>query len=721
MGLKISRDAIVFCTSGLTDGVNGMIISHLNKAIRPINQLRMLEDATVVYFIARAPERRVFYIDVGNLPKLKAEQYLKDIMNRYRNKVVYDAKTGDVKNDKKYMSMLEDFWMPRRDGCFSLDTKIKLLDGRNVELGQLIVEHKLGKVNWVYSVSPTGKVVPGKISWAGVTRTDAEVLDVYLDNGEVITATPDHKFILRNGEKIEAQYLQAGSSLMPLYTENKIMYGDKDYEYLLDNESNKWITTHSMSSDFINVERTKSDVIHHENFNRFDNTPTNLRKMTKQDHLDLHAGYNSVWKTEEAVLKWKKALSESGKAFFDTEEGQKRKLEISENNKTCEAIWKGLATGRSKIKEIREFDKNTLSHEEYLLKWSKGLDKFNKAGTAHINKATDEKYSKYDIALIVEIIKKIDKQYILNKDIISNVSVVYPDFKESTLRYLLKRNGYDSIGEFLAKNISEDKIQPNRLYSVKSNHKVLKVVRRTDKIDVGTLTIDENHEYHDYHNFALSSGIFVMNSKGTQIESLPGAQNITGYLDSLTWFKEKMYESLNIPKSRLQQENGFSLGQSTSISRDEVTFQKFIDRLRNKFSQLLYDTLSTQLSLKGIVSKEEWNEIKPFIKLNFQKDNYFSELKEQEIWTTRFQMLSQVDNYLQKYISKEWVQRNILQMNDDDIVQMDKQMKKEAKDEACWPDWKLQGQVQQEQQIETMQTQAEISQEQMQQSPQPNQ
>lgn len=299
MSLKISNDAIIYATSGLIDQNTGMIISHLNKAIRPINQLRMLEDATVVYFIARAPERRVFYVDVGNLPKLKAEQYLKDIMNRYRNKMVYDAKTGDVKNDKKYMSMLEDFWMPRREG-----------------------------------------------------------------------------------------------------------------------------------------------------------------------------------------------------------------------------------------------------------------------------------------------------------------------------------------------------------------------------------------------------------GKGTEITTLQGAQNITGYLDSLGWFKEKMYESLNIPKSRLQQETGFSLGQSTTISRDEVKFQKFIDRLRNKFGQCIIDALKTQLILKGICNSYEWEDIKPFIKLDFQKDNYFSELKEQEIWTSRFTMLQTVDNYLQKYVSKEWVQRTILNLTDEEIETMDSQISAEAGDETAQPDWKLQMQAQ---------------------------
>jgi len=309
--LKISADGIIYATSGIVDGNTGMVLSYLHKAIRPINQLRMLEDATTVYFIARAPERRVFYVDVGNLPKLKAEQYLKDIMNRYRNKMVYDAKTGDVKNDKKYMSMIEDYFMPRRDG-----------------------------------------------------------------------------------------------------------------------------------------------------------------------------------------------------------------------------------------------------------------------------------------------------------------------------------------------------------------------------------------------------------NKGTEITSLPGAQNITGYLDSLDWFKEKMYESLSIPKSRLQAESGFSLGQSQTVSRDEVKFQKFIDRLRNKFGQIILDALKLQLRLKGICNESEWEEIyKGNIKLDFQKDNYFSELKNQELMTSRFTMLTLMDSALQKYVSKEWAQKNILMLTADDIAIMKEQMDAEKDDESCWPDWKLQGQVQSDQQMQMMQAQ----------------
>ena len=133
-GLKIAKDAITYVPSGLIDGNTGKVLSYLHKAIKPVNQLRMIEDALVIYRISRAPERRIFYIDVGNLPKVKAEQYLKDVMNRYRNKLVYDASTGEIRDDRNQMSMLEDFWLPRREG--GRGTEITTLPGGS-NLGEI--------------------------------------------------------------------------------------------------------------------------------------------------------------------------------------------------------------------------------------------------------------------------------------------------------------------------------------------------------------------------------------------------------------------------------------------------------------------------------------------------------------------------------------------------------------------------------------------------------
>ena len=133
-GMKMTKDSVAYCTSGLVDRNKGNTLSYLHKAIKSLNQLRMIEDSLVIYRLSRAPERRIFYIDVGNLPKVKAEQYLRDVMMRYRNKLVYDANTGEIRDDKKYMAMLEDFWLPRREG------------GRGTEITTLPGGQNLGEI-----------------------------------------------------------------------------------------------------------------------------------------------------------------------------------------------------------------------------------------------------------------------------------------------------------------------------------------------------------------------------------------------------------------------------------------------------------------------------------------------------------------------------------------------------------------------------------------------
>ena len=148
-GVKISTDAIIHTTSGITSAKGDIILSYLHKAIKPLNQLTSLSDSLVVYRVSRAPERRIFYIDVGNLPKQKADQYVKDQMTKFKNKVVYDSATGQIRDDRKFM-------------CYTLDTKVPLLDGRTLTLEEIISEYNLGKTNWVYSCDPiTGKFSPG--------------------------------------------------------------------------------------------------------------------------------------------------------------------------------------------------------------------------------------------------------------------------------------------------------------------------------------------------------------------------------------------------------------------------------------------------------------------------------------------------------------------------------------------------------------------------------
>ena len=280
-GIKIHPDAICYATSGMLDPTRKRILSYLHKAIKPVNQLRMMEDSLVIYRISRAPERRIFYIDVGNLPKGKAEEYLKGIMSQYRNKLVYDAKTGNIKDDRKHMSMLEDFFLPRREG-----------------------------------------------------------------------------------------------------------------------------------------------------------------------------------------------------------------------------------------------------------------------------------------------------------------------------------------------------------------------------------------------------------GRGTEISTLPGGENL-GQIDDIIYFQKRLYKSLNVPISRLEQEQQFTLGRSTEISRDEIKFKKFIDRLRKRFSDVFNQLLKTQLMLKGIITAQDWAEWKSYIAYDYIEDNYFAELKESEMMRERFDMLGTVDEYAGKYVSIEWIAKNVLKMDDDAIKEMEKQIQAE--------------------------------------------
>jgi len=166
--------------------------------------------------------------------------------------------------------------------------------------------------------------------------------------------------------------------------------------------------------------------------------------------------------------------------------------------------------------------------------------------------------------------------------------------------------------------------------------------------------------------------------RGTEITTLPGGENL-GQIDDILYFQKKLYKSLNVPSQRLEQESNFSLGRSTEISRDEVKFKKFIDRLRKRFSDIFMQLLKTQLILKGIITRDDWHNWKESITFDFIEDNYFAELKEAEIWRERFDMLATVDEYVGKYVSYEWIRKHVLKQSDEDIKELKAQIADEVK------------------------------------------
>jgi len=168
--------------------------------------------------------------------------------------------------------------------------------------------------------------------------------------------------------------------------------------------------------------------------------------------------------------------------------------------------------------------------------------------------------------------------------------------------------------------------------------------------------------------------------RGTEITTLPGGENL-GQIDDIIYFQKKLYRSLNVPVQRLEAEGTFNIGRSTEVTRDEIKFKKFIGRLRKKFSTLFIDLMKTQLILKGIFTEEEWNDIKQSINIDYLEDNHFSELKDAEILRDRVATLREMDEYVGRYYSREWIRKNVLHQTEEDMTEIDKQIKEEGSDE----------------------------------------
>lgn len=736
-GVKLTLDSVIYCPSGLIDPNSGMTLGNLHKAVKPTNQLKMVEDAVVIYRISRAPERRIFYVDVGNLPKLKAEQYVNDIMNKFRNKIVYDATTGEVRDDRRHLSMMEDFWMPRREGgkgteittlpggCFSMDTKVSLLDGRELSIREIETEINSGKTLWTYSCDEfTGEVKPGLISWAGVTQKSAKAMKLILDNGEEIICTPDHKFPIYGRGFVEAKDFTIGESLIPLYRKKEFISEHKklDYEMVFNNSSKKWVYTHRMVRSNIQLpleiyEQNFGDgyVVHHKDVNRHNNSPENLCLMSFKDHglyhrsisfppmlgtnaakakMDNERELNSEWykeRCEQSSINSKKywdSLTDAEyarvckrqsiiiQAYIDSldEEQRNARAEISRNNvkKATKAFIEKLIADEDFRKYISDINKEKWTDErkeeasirQSLLNKKIWGDEELGAERRVSHKQNQELiFDTYILCCIIDAVKGRTTHQVTKNDVVDllnenqecldrfaalNANKNVPNWKPedgftgSILTKCVTRfGGYDSWKDFRVKESLH-------------NHRIVSIEYLDDEIEVGTLTIDNDELYHNHHTFALSCGVFTKNSNLSSIEDIQ-------------YFQNKLYQALNVPLGRLQPSTGFSIGRSTEISREEVKFNKFVTRLRKKFSNLLSDALKIQLVAKGIIREDEWDFIKQEIQFDFQKDNYFSELKESEVLMNRLATLQQITPYIGQFYSFEWIRKNVLMQSDDDI------------------------------------------------------
>lgn len=760
LGVKLSTDSIINVRSGLVDANTGEVISHLFKGIKPANQLKMMEDALVIYRITRAPERRVFYVDVGNLPGLKAEQYVNNVMNKFRNKVVYDAETGEVKNNRNYMSVCEDFFLPRREGgkateiqtlpgCLSMDTKVSLLDGRELSIREIENEIDGGKQLWTYSCHPeTGKVVPGLITWAGVTQKSAKVMKLTLDNGETITCTPDHKFPIKDVGFVRADQLKVNDSLIPLYRRTQYIAKHKPnqtYEQVYDNETHEWQFTHRLVSNYIDTNcDIKHPVIHHADFNRFNNDPTNLVKMTWDDHVRVHNENNTLqkyWQDVKDRGEWEHVRAKHAEMThqkwlaLDEEERNRR---ISQLRSSCHEYWDSLSPEQyqQRCKNISDninkylaslTDEQREQRAAYCrinvakakraslialqdpIKQAQRVEKVkqwwdlddhrqvrstqNKERYANMDPSKREALRLQNVAIheeqqmlviddyIAKFVVDLCKNKTTHQMKASDIVAILNSNDEIVDRFRMLNKGKKTAnwdGWFTVNNLKNlmcryygfetwKRFRHNAKYL---NHRIVAIQWLDDPIEVGTLTIDIDEIYHNYHTFALSCGVFTKNS-----------QNLSEIAD-IEYFQKKLYQSLNVPRQRLLNDNVMSIGNPNEVTREELAFAKFIQHLRNRFNVLFKEALRIQLITTNCIRQSDWEKIRNCIYFEYQHDNYFEELKRIEVFNERMTQLQTADGFKGIYFSKEYIVRNILEMTQEEWEEIQQQMKQEKIDEA---------------------------------------
>jgi len=495
--------------------------SLLYPGLKTYRRLNLLEDVMLVYRLSRAPERRVFYIDVGSLNRLEAKRFLEKVKNQYRTSSFIDE-DGKINKKARMLSITSDIFVPVREGgqgtkietlqggealhniddmkyfrdkilrtmnippaymgdeadrsrgtlCLHPDTRIKLSDGRDISIKQITEEYNQGKINYVYSVNEeTHEWEINKILKAEQTRKNAELVEVFLDNGESIKCTPDHKFMLRNGTYKEAQYLKENDSLMPIYAKTSSI-NDRDklnnYEMILNNKTEQWEYTHQISLN----EKENGYVIHHKDFNKKNNNPDNLVLMEKQEHLDYHREVLLNNLTPEMIEKRNKSI----RKFYSTEEG----LKIIRSNQ------KKAASHPNRLEWLHSEEHKELKRKQMAIQRERG--DFNNREIANKKISGKNNYG-YRHDITIEKIKKIIKE---NNIITLSEFICISGYAQSTVYRRLKTAGYCGFTDIISQPV---------------NHKIISVEFIGEKVDTYDITVENTP------NFAISAGIVIHNSQ----------------------------------------------------------------------------------------------------------------------------------------------------------------------------------------------------------------
>ncbi len=650
--------------------------SVLRAVYRAQKQKELLEDAIIIYRIQRAPERRVFKIDVGNMSPQRVKSYLESIKNEIRQRKVPTTGGGVDQVDSVYnpQSMNEDFFF----ACLSMKSRVYLLDGRTLTIDELRQEYEDGKENWTYSIDQqTGKLIPGKIDWAGYTRKNAEMVRVHLDNEETIDCTPDHKFVLRDGSEVEAQYLTPEMSLMPIYKKRcKTNKNQKEelYERIIDNSTGKWNFTHLEINPKKQISET---VIHHIDYNPSNNSPTNLVELTHEDHWKKHhstGGHTlgKLWKDDR-----EKMINSINEYHSNRTEKQTQTL-IDRNRKNGANTWinneqqvkenleKGRRSTRNKFETQEEYCRYMSNMGKQ--QWTDNKKQIRSTQTKQFNIETksynidDELFTLFttefnkgnnSMPKIKQALRTSSsflgyfEQINTNNQNIKNSKKL--KFSDKFIYKLVQHGGFATFQEF----------KENYAF----NHKIVKIEWLSEREDTGCLhVVDENNN----HNFALAAGVYVKNSRpdgrGSSVDTLPGGQGL-GELADLEYFQWKVFRGLRIPLSYMREgQDGaaFSDGKTGIAYIQELRFAMYIKRLQNYISRVVDAEFKRYIRMAGISA----DPTSFYIKLTDPEN--FGIYRQQQLDNDLLSTYGQANGV--EHLSKRFTMKKYLQATDEEIL-----------------------------------------------------
>jgi len=679
--------------------------SLLETIFKVYKQKELLEDAIIIYRVQRAPERRVFYVDVGNMPSHLAMQFVERVKTEIHQRRI-PSQTGGGQNviDSSYNPL-----------CLDLSTRIPLLDGRTLALTELIAEFEKGKENWAYSCDPvTGKIAPGVINWAGITRRNTQTIQLTFDNGETLVCTPDHKIPVFGKGMVEAKDIVETDSLISFNKRNKkISSKSNDYEQVWDHSKKEWMWTHRVVGEFFrnlskhqeftyleqNVGKSKA-VIHHQDYNRFNNDPRNLQYMNKADHIQYHAANKSdYWSNlseEEFQLvtgkisntlktHWKNmTIVERQSALYNIRSAQQRSVWMRQNDTATMISYKENA-GKSRRDYLNS---NPAAMQQVV----KNLESRVKIKNQSLRLTFEM------LQIVVDIVKtqSTNKNTVINLcdnnkqllDLLKKENSVALDYKNAQCKIDFTRFGYSKLNRLLKKNG-----YTNWKQFVKEidqfNHKVVKIEVVSNR-DTGTITIDGTEKWHNYHTFAIESGIFVKNSinedyffpqtaegRGSKVETLPGGTNL-GEIDDLRYFTNKMVRALRIPSSYLptgaeDSSSQYNDGRVGTAYIQELRFNTYCERLQGLLIEGFDQEFKRYLLEKGV------NIDTSMFDLKFQPPQNFAAYRQSEIDNARIPTFTQMSAI--PFISNRFALKRFLGLTEEEVAENERLWREENEDE----------------------------------------